>query len=540
MPIPLTPQQLMAASANPTVRVAADDEMPAPSPVEVLRRNAAPLGVSFVFHLGLMILLGILSYERYEKRAVTLESTTYDLSPPTLSEIRAPASLDPVEVADVRPLASMPLLPRQVNVPISPFGRGGFTPSTDAINPNVPAAVAGRGIKGVLLSQYGGNKETEESVEMALEWLARKQLANGMWCLSGKEGPVKSQYSRGAKDDTENHEAATAMALLAFFGGGYNHREGKYAKAIDTAVKALLRTQNAEGSFFKGQSPEDWLYTHAQCTMALCELFALTGDTNLKTPCEKAVQFIVDAQASEGGWRYRPRQDSDTSVTGWMLLALQSARNAKLRVPQETMDNVGKYLDLAAAGPAGVVTRQTIVTLENSKPSSMQALVGSRYAYMHGEDVDNAAMTAEGLLCRMYLGWANDDPRLQSGMDFLLENHPPTWGKRDVYYWYYATQAMFHFGGEPWKRWNGMLRDQLVANQEKSGGERGSWDPLSKTWPMVKEDDGSDTWSMSGRGGRLYVTCFSVYMLEVYYRHLPLYSELKKELEAKQKAEPKS
>jgi hypothetical protein len=133
----------------------------------------------------------------------------------------------------------------------------------------------------------------------------------------------------------------------------------------------------------------------------------------------------------------------------------------------------------------------------------------------------------------MYLGWAQDDPRLVAGVQFLLQEHKPEWRVRDVYYWYYATQAMFHIGGQYWDAWNSMLRDQLVTHQEIAGPERGSWDPLSKGWP--KDQNGADTWAMNGAGGRLYVTCFSTYVLEVYYRHLPLYSELKKDIEKKQK-----
>ena len=35
---------------------------------------------------------------------------------------------------------------------------------------------------------------------------------------------------------------------------------------------------------------------------------------------------------------------------------------------------------------------------------------------------------------------------------------------------------------------------------------------------------GSRRGPLGQHGGRLYVTCLSTYMLEVYYRHLPIYS----------------
>ena len=83
---------------------------------------------------------------------------------------------------------------------------------------------------------------------------------------------------------------------------------------------------------------------------------------------------------------------------------------------------------------------------------------------------------------------------------------------------------MFHMEGKFWKAWNAALRDMLASRQEKAGPERGSWDPL--------DNEGPDLWSLNKHGGRLYVTCFSLFMLEVYYRHLPLYSDLKKQMEA--------
>jgi hypothetical protein len=81
---------------------------------------------------------------------------------------------------------------------------------------------------------------------------------------------------------------------------------------------------------------------------------------------------------------------------------------------------------------------------------------------------------------------------------------------------------MHHMEGEYWETWNNAYRDMLVKHQETKGIERGSWDPLGKD---------PDLWCQRGQGGRLYATCLSIYTLEVYYRHLPLYSSIKKQLQ---------
>lgn len=350
------------------------------------------------------------------------------------------------------------------------------------------SALDGRieGSKEQLLAKFGGNSQSEAAVLAGLKWLAKQQNPGGTWSLKGP-------YSAGA--GVENFAAATSMALLAFQGAGYTHqRPGQFKKNVERGIEALLAMQSEDGSFFDERYGRNnhRFYTHAQATIAVCELYSMSGDAALMEPARAAVSYCVANQdPARGGWRYLPQQDSDTSVTGWVLMALQSARMAGLDVPSETFDRVRSYLD-------GVSEDD-----------------GSRYAYHSGSATD-ATMTAEALLCRQYLGWEQDDPRLDRGIAFLLqEKNLPAWKepRRNVYYWYYATQAMHHMEGEVWSRWNGIMRDLLIENQEQRGREKGSWNP---TLPVA------DRWGH--HGGRLFVTCLSIYVLEVYYRHLPIYS----------------
>jgi hypothetical protein len=65
--------------------------------------------------------------------------------------------------------------------------------------------------------------------------------------------------------------------------------------------------------------------------------------------------------------------------------------------------------------------------------------------------------------------------------------------------------------GEWWTRWNNVMRQEVPEHQVKTGRDAGSWEP-----------DLSDMYE--SHGGRLYTTCLSIYLLEVYYRHLPIYT----------------
>lgn len=505
-PVPLEGGPPASASV-PVVRDRPEEEETIEEEVKKFAiKNSPPVLVSAAIHMLLIIILGIWVVGQGMNRNRVAINATYadDLGqqlddasfklevpePEKVETVLTPTNLPEVE----NPFAAPP------TVDVSPLG----DLATSMPAPTMGIALSGRdaGMKRTLLGKYGGTELSEEAVRLGLEWLARQQQKNGSWSLKGP-------YTSGAS--FENHEAATAMAMLAFQGAGNTHKGGKYQKTMDAAVKYLLRMQDRSGNFFQSQNQRDeWLYTQGQCTMAICELYGMTHDSTLRGPCELAVKFIVDAQDDLGGWRYRPGNDSDTSVTGWMLMALQSAKMGGLTVPEETLERISEYLERA----------------QSADPRALQgAPVGSLYCYLPGQDLPTLAMTAEGLLCRQYLGWEQDDPRLVAGAQYLTrDEHLPRWDDRDHYHWYYATQVLHHLEGPLWEKWNKVMRDLLIDKQEKKGAERGSWDPLTP--------GAEDLWCQRGQGGRLYCTCLSLYNLEVYYRHLPLYSDLKKQLEA--------
>jgi hypothetical protein len=330
-------------------------------------------------------------------------------------------------------------------------------------------------MKKALLAIYGGTNETEEAVALGLEWLKRNQQKRGNWSM-------KRPYRDGGLN--ENECAATAMALLAFLGDGHTHLKGEHAEVVEKGMKFLIGKQDRSGFFAQGAREHEKMYAQAQATIAICELYAMTKDSWLRPRAQLALDFAMKSQSSQGGWRYEPKFDSDTSVTGWFVMALESGRAAGLEVEYSVMAKVSGYLDTAAS------------------------FDGAGYGYQAHSN-PSPAMTAEGLLCRQYLGWERTHPPLIQGIEALLYDAPFDLADRDVYYWYYATQVLHHFGDPYWSQWNNVMRVDLPRSQVKSGREAGSWAPQSDRW---------------GRNsGRLYTTCLSLYCLEVYYRHLPLY-----------------
>ena len=184
----------------------------------------------------------------------------------------------------------------------------------------------------------------------------------------------------------------------------------------------------------------------------------------------------------------KPGEYGDTSVFGWQIMALKSARMAGLTVSTSVLENAQKWLQMVASGP-----------------------YGGRYSYQPSREA-TPTMTAVGMLCRQYMGLDPADPGMLEGKSYLLQNPPGAALMRDCYYWYYATLTMHNFADADWDTWNRKMRRLLIESQEKEGCAAGSWDPERPT---------IDAWC--GRGGRLTVTSFNTLTLEVYYRYLPLF-----------------
>jgi len=492
---PVAVARPMPVATGKTSPVRADDAEAeeAAEQTDKVVKNSPPWLVSMVVHMAGLIIMGLIVYIIPAKEGVQLvvEPDIFAEKLGNQLEFDSPLGKDKIEQAE-EPVITPDNLP-QVDDPFAVPPKVEVTPdgtssTSDLQGPVIGLALNGRqiGSKKSLLGRYGGTALTEAAVRRGLQWLAKNQLKNGSWSLHGP-------YTNGVPSrDLDNPTAATAMALLAFQGAGNTHRDGEFKQNVSRGWGWLLKEQDGDGNFYHEGPFHHRYYTQGQCTIAICELYGMSKDPKYRAPAEKAVQNCLNAQSSEGGWRYAPQSDSDVSVTGWVLMALQSARMARLQVPEDNLRRVERFLDRVATED------------------------GSRYSYQKGRE-PTLTMTAEALLCRQYLGWPRNDPRLVAGAEYITsqENLINYHRARNVYYWYYATQVAHHMEGEYWKRWNAVMRQVVPEQQVRSGREAGSWDPLRPT---------SDQWEP--HGGRLYVTCLSIYLLEVYYRHLPIYAKV--------------
>ena len=356
------------------------------------------------------------------------------------------------------------------------------------------------------IGRFGGSAETEGCVQTGLNWLVRHQADDGFWsseCLGEKASVPSSKCEDGGKCTWPGQPfrfPQTGLALLALqAAGNYESNDEKYSSAVRRGLDWLVAHQQPDGALAgtlpgqAGNYANTFMYAHAMATFALAEACAVRkaqgkeDAPSLRNATVKAIEFIERNQHNDGGWRYtiQKQERSDASVSGWAMLALKSAREAEIPVRQETLDE----------------TRHFFKSCETAD---------GRTAYQSGDGAGSDAIAAVGMLTHLLLLKDPEAPLVSTSGNHLaaqseIYRDRVRGGTAEFYTLYNATLAMYQAGGDNWKRWNGAVRDAVVANQAQgSGCERGSWDP--------KGTFGGEL------GGRIYSTALATLMLEVYYR----------------------
>ena len=321
-----------------------------------------------------------------------------------------------------------------------------------------------------IMAKLGGTPQTEAAVDKGLAYLASIQEEDGRWDI-GKSGGQR------------NHDqAATAFALLAFYGRGEVHdEECKYQDTVKRGIEWLVSQQDATGDL-RGPKPQNnAMYDHGIASLAVIEAYGVTKDNNpplkLRSAANAAIEFISKTQHEEGGWRYQPNQKGDLSVTGWYIMALASAKMSGLTVPEKTMEGAARFLDSVSHG--------------KNKGS---------YGYT-GPGGGTAAMNAAGFFCSQLLGHSSNTAKAYESsavvdrQGFKLD---------DIYYAYYGSVASYQHQGPAWRKWMKTMHPAFVKAQNPDG----SWNTGG---------------GHGGAMGKVIVTSLVTLCLEAHYRYTPLY-----------------
>ena len=326
----------------------------------------------------------------------------------------------------------------------------------------------------------GDSSGSRRSIHLGLDWLVRHRTEDGAW-----RGLDEAHSSPDSIPKRGGHVGQTGLALLAFLCADHGPDTKTPYLEVITKARAWLLAKVGNGDFNRPRFNHlSTYYERAIGTLALAEwLQRSPKDEEVREALVKCVKHLTASRdPSRGGWRYRAGRGSDTSVTSWVMLALKSARHAKVEVPEENFEGAKIWVER--------------VTNQRTGTTGYVAV---------GDGRENKAMAATGLFLRILLGGSQTEEVNRLAIKHVSKIRVSAWRGKvgNLYEVYYGALAMYQVGGRAWRRFNPKIRDAMVAAQLKQGCERGGWRGTS--W--VSEP--------------IAATCLAILTLETYYRYLP-------------------
>ncbi|MCE5278985.1 MAG: prenyltransferase/squalene oxidase repeat-containing protein [Planctomycetaceae bacterium] len=283
-----------------------------------------------------------------------------------------------------------------------------------------PAALAQAPAGGVGVAEM--TPAAEAAIAKALKFLQKSQQSDGSW------GSYKV--------------ATTALTLMAYMVQGHFPDREEYGETMNKGVDFLLR-QSATRRGYMGTS----MYEHGLATLALSEVWGMSNRDELRDALKRAVDVILRAQNPAGGWRYSPQPtDADISVTVMQIVALASAKEAGIFVPDATISKAVSYV------------------------LSCQEKASGGFGYS-GPSGPGFARTAAGVVSLMMCGQRGTEPVL-AGLSWLLKMPDGQFESGEGHYFYahyYGAQAMYQAGDKYYQQWYPRIRESLLKKQSPDG-----------------------------------------------------------------------
>jgi len=319
---------------------------------------------------------------------------------------------------------------------------------------SVPSLFAEDGVQRTSVTRLSA--DVKKAINQGLELFSTSQNDNGSWGKSNRPG-------------------GTSLALMSFMLQGHIPGEGKYGKKMSKAIDFLI---SIEKNGYIHDDTSRGMYEHGLATLALSEAWGQSRDPRIRGVLIRAVNVILNAQNHEGGWRYGPRPSTaDVSCSAMQIVALASAREAGIAVPQKTIKRATDYLISAEVRSTGGFSYQTLAGA---------AMGGAGYGR-------SAAATLGLMLCGQ-----RRHPAARGGVAYVYAAPAVNYQSTSNYYYshYYAAQAMYQAGDKHFNAYYAKITKALLAKQKEDGG-----------WGSVVD------------------TGFAILTLGVPYRFLPIYQK---------------
>jgi hypothetical protein len=305
--------------------------------------------------------------------------------------------------------------------------------------------------------------DAKKAIERGLDYLASRQIRSGR--NRGAFG--NSGYACGV--------ATASLGGLALMCSGCAPGQGKYGKQIDAAIEFVLSHVDQAGYINRTDNAvHENMYGHGFSMLFLSQAYGMTLKPEIGEKLRRAVRLTCRTQNSQGGWRYQPAPtDADLSITVCQIMGLRGARDAGIDVPDEIRQKCIEYVQKS----------------QNRDGSFRYTMQGGHTTY---------AMTAAGVTS-LYSAGIYEGPAVEKALKSLDDG-----GRQGGHYFYsiyYATQAMWHAGGEHWNKWYPTIRDELVSRQDSDGG-----------------------WSRESEAGPEYGAAMACIVLQMPLNYLPVFS----------------
>lgn len=277
--------------------------------------------------------------------------------------------------------------------------------------------------------------EAQLAITRGLSWLAARQHDDG---------------SFGSGSAYRRNVAVAGLCGMAFLSAGSTPGRGRYGRLVRKIIDFLISTAQPSGYIIAPESASHGpMYGHGFATLFLADAYGMSGEERLREVLKNAVRLIVNSQNKDGGWRYEPEStDADISVTVSQIMALRAARNAGIAVPKSTVDRCIDYVRRCQNSDGGF-RYQLLLRPQSIFPRSAAGVVA------------------------LYSAGVYEGEEIERGLDYLMRYLPQgdLFRYESHYYYghYYAVQAMWHAGGDYWRKWYPAIRDELLTRQLPEG-----------------------------------------------------------------------
>lgn len=304
---------------------------------------------------------------------------------------------------------------------------------------------------------------------------ARKAIDRGLEFLVTRQ--VKGGRNRGAFGNSgyASGVATTSLGGLAMMCSGSAPGLGQFGRQIDAAVEFVLSHVDNRGYIARTDNTvHENMYGHGFSMLFLSQAYGMTLKTEIGEKLHRAVSLTCACQNSQGGWRYQPQPvDADLSVTVCQIMGLRGARDAGIDVPDGIRQKCIDY----------------VLNSQNRDGTFRYTLQGGHTTF---------AMTAAGVTSLYSAGIYEGQP-VEKALAAL--SAAGRHGGHYFYSIYYATQAMWHAGGEHWNKWYPLIRDELISRQDGDGG-----------------------WSRDSEAGPEYGAAMALIVMQIPLNYLPVFS----------------